>query len=131
MTQEQKAKAYDEALERASCIKDRVLIEYIFPELAESEDEKIRKAILGLTFIDGIEPILEKCAITRSHIRTWLEKQKIVDFDSIPIDKMVYKYANSKEKNNEEFGKPLNCMVRAYRQGIEDTLNILDGNERF
>ena len=36
---------------------------------------------------------------------------------TIDIDKMVDDYAN-----NEEFGKPLNCMVRAYRQGLKDAI---------
>lgn len=53
MTQEEKAKAYDEALDRMKYVvvvpKDekalQALKETIFPELAESEDEKIRKEI--------------------------------------------------------------------------------------
>lgn len=40
------------------------------------EDEMIRKAILGLTYLDGIEPILTKCSVTRGDIRAYLEKQK-------------------------------------------------------
>ena len=53
MTQEQKAKAYDEAIERAKVFKEHLLeindkdyadeMDYIFPELAESEDEKMLK----------------------------------------------------------------------------------------
>jgi len=42
----------------------------------ESEDDRIRKAILGLTYLDGIEPVLTKCSITARDIRTYLEKQK-------------------------------------------------------
>lgn len=55
MTKEQKAKAYDEALKRARKIKhdinnigcciDADMLDIIFPELAESEDERIRKNI--------------------------------------------------------------------------------------
>lgn len=41
-----------------------------------SKDERIRKAILGLTYLDGIEPILTKCSITARDIRIYLEKQK-------------------------------------------------------
>ena len=57
MTQEEKAKAYDEALERAKAINDEkdvdvesgtTICEYIFPELKESEDEKIRKEIISI-----------------------------------------------------------------------------------
>ena len=40
----------------------------------------------------------------------------------ISIQKMVADYANNPEKGNEEFGKPVNCMVRAYKQGIRDAL---------
>ena len=53
MKQEEKARAYDEALERArklqeTCDSTTIVgwMEYIFPELAESEDEKIRKWII-------------------------------------------------------------------------------------
>lgn len=85
MTTEEKAKAYDNALERARLLKlanpdDEAIQTFVkdsFPELKESEDERIRKAILGLTYLDGIEPILTKCSVTRSDILTYLEKQKI------------------------------------------------------
>ncbi|MEE3309631.1 hypothetical protein [Sharpea azabuensis] len=53
MTQEEKAKAYDEALEKARQFSEHPLqedsaniVEYIFPELKESEDERIRKEII-------------------------------------------------------------------------------------
>ena len=80
---EQKAKAYDEGIEKlrryldgfSDRISPRKDLEVIFPELRELEYEKIRKAILGLTYIDGIEPILTKCSITKQDIRAWLEKQ--------------------------------------------------------
>lgn len=81
MTTEQKARAYDEALERARAFE---LPEYknimasVFPELAESKDERIRKAILtglidcrdapdlGWSDFGGIN--IDECI-------TWLEKQ--------------------------------------------------------
>lgn len=56
MTVEQKAKAYDKALEKAKIWQEHLYdvndkdyadeLNYIFPELSESEDEKIRKDIL-------------------------------------------------------------------------------------
>ncbi len=55
---------------------DLVLIDTWEPELKESEDERVRKAILGLVYLDGIEPILTKCSVTRSDILSYLEKQK-------------------------------------------------------
>ena len=56
-TIEEKAKAYDEALERAKAINNEkdvdiesgtTICEYIFPELKESEDEKIKKEIISI-----------------------------------------------------------------------------------
>ena len=43
---EEKAKAYDDAIERAKRMFSEKELNYLFPELAESDDEKIRKEIL-------------------------------------------------------------------------------------
>ena len=83
MTQEEKARAYDEALERAKMILCNILegsasvrdIETIFPELRESEDERIRKWLIEEMKIHydfesrSLNPMVEKALI-------WLEKQK-------------------------------------------------------
>jgi len=84
---EEKAKAYDEAIERALKLKvqnpfDTVgqMMEYVFPELAESEDENIRKEILDYIakatgckrWIDWIEKQGEKSiskVVTDSHFK--------------------------------------------------------------
>ena len=80
MTQEEKAKAYDEALliakPKIKNNKDHVLYENdvieIFPELKESEDEKIRKDLIQ--WIDEFPD-----TIWRGHYKKdvidWLEKQ--------------------------------------------------------
>ena len=83
MTQEQKARAYDKALERASKLSkltvqnpfDTVsqMMEEVFPELAENEDERIRKAL--------IEYFNEQCdmsdwnGVYGYQVVAWLEKQ--------------------------------------------------------
>lgn len=79
---------YKEVLEKAkSCLKDGTItniaknyIETIFPELVESEDEKIRKAIIKhlISFNNGYytrpsEDIIDNWI-------AWLEKQKPVDW---------------------------------------------------
>ena len=84
-TIEEKAKAYDEAIERAKSKikndKDHVLYEddviEIFPELAESEDERIRKIISDILLIDSddIREILESNNVLMQDIDAWLEKQ--------------------------------------------------------
>ena len=79
MTVEEKAKAYDDALKRASHVKGyktltpKEAAEYIFPQLHESEDERIRKAIVAT---------IEQCPDdflnpkNRDRMLDWLEKQK-------------------------------------------------------
>lgn len=91
MTQEEKAKAYDEALERARKIHDEIVnnevigfpgqITDIFPELRESEDERIRKEL-----IKEFEAKLHKCfewkeGIPNRRVLDWLEKQKEQDYE--------------------------------------------------
>lgn len=77
MTTEEKAKRYDEALEIANAAyKDddrhlKATLERIFPELAESEDERIRKEIIQV-FKGQIPFTSEECA--KEYI-AWLEKQ--------------------------------------------------------
>ena len=48
MTEKEKAKAYDEAIGRAKKLYSNGIAEEIFPELKESEDEKIRKEIISI-----------------------------------------------------------------------------------
>ena len=80
MTEKEKAEAYDKALERARAINNgkdvdvesgTTICEYIFPELKESEDDKIRKEIIS---------ILRNTYWTSNRNRfnelvAWLEKQ--------------------------------------------------------
>lgn len=78
MTVEEKAKHYDEAIERANELnyvsdKDslqRKTVEYIFPELAESEDERIRKKIIQL-----VNDAMATNAPYKKEMLAWLEKQ--------------------------------------------------------
>lgn len=97
MTQEQKAKAYDEALERAKGVIEqnplmeylRKGIEYILPELKESEDEKIRKELksLFLGWINGSNPPLfaEEC----NRWIAWLERQSGKDEEILVLKDQI------------------------------------------
>ena len=77
LTIEQKARAYDEALERAMKFLNKELfaensecaIKHIFPELAESEDERIREYLIR--YIDNTM----KSSELKSKLLAWLEKQ--------------------------------------------------------
>ena len=78
---EEKAKHYDEAIKRARMINNgedvdieasTSICEYIFPELKESEDERIRGAIMH--FISHT-PTVPKGIINKEQMLAWLEKQ--------------------------------------------------------
>jgi len=126
MTQEEKAKAYDKAKirmkefleewENCGAVGEALeKAQNVFPELAESEDEKIRKYLI--TYFSNIDDCAS--SIKGKDVVAWLEKQGQKPI-AIDIDKMVDDYANNNERGNEEFGKPINCMIRAYRQGLTD-----------
>ena len=89
MTQEEKARAYDEAIKRAKDLNaDNMLsddaIDEIFPELRESEDERIRKRIYGLIYHN--DALLDK-----EELLAWLEKQKEQKLHLTVSGKEVYK----------------------------------------
>lgn len=86
MTIEEKAKAYDEALERARKLKENpqmvfyeytpkegdTICDYIFPELRESDDEEIRNFLID--YINHID--WGDWDFSRKQCIDWLEKQK-------------------------------------------------------
>jgi len=84
MTTEEKAKAYDEALERARKMLNMILdnellgfpdqIREIFPQLRESEDEKVRMALVE--YFAPPVPFATVRSIPVQKVRDWLEKQK-------------------------------------------------------
>ena len=81
---EQKAKAYDEAIKRVENIRTgkcettfmftEGLLEHIFPELAESEDERIKQKLIE--FFKDFGKTRSHCwSISIPDILAWLEKQ--------------------------------------------------------
>lgn len=82
MTPEEKARAYDEALAKAKeqynypCMRSCMgILEEIFPELKESEDEKIRKALINTVkyYHPNESPYMH--GISNESVIAWLEKQ--------------------------------------------------------
>ena len=103
MTQEQKAKAYDEALEYAHYLINerckegtdgsfhRADLQKMFSELKESEDAKIRKAILNyMTKMWGNSQD-DVCGVHVEDAIAWLKKQGEKPFD--------YEDANIRQKD--------------------------------
>ena len=80
MTQEEKARLYDEAIERAKEINNEQraqpfnVMTRVFPELKESEDERIRKAIkLMCSFLPNKPKYIGDVSV--EDMFAWLEKQ--------------------------------------------------------
>ena len=92
MTQEEKARAYDEAFELAKSwyvdaqIDFKKSLENLFPKLKESEDERIRKELIRA--FQSLNTIEVWNGIKRTDIIAWLEKQettqKPLTFKSLP-----------------------------------------------
>lgn len=80
MTDKEKAKRYDEVLKVIKeCNPDEngfitIYPQEIFPELKESEDEKIRKELINY-FTKGME-YLSLCSFDKESILAWLESIK-------------------------------------------------------
>ena len=95
MTIEQKAKAYDKAIETAKNVLETDLhesgvwaIKKIFPELKESEDEKIRKFLIGLLSSGTWR---KEYPFSPIDCVAWLEKQKEQkDFQAKVKQRMEY-----------------------------------------
>ena len=95
------------------------ILEALAPELKESEDERIRKAILGLTYLDGIEPILTKCSITRQEIRSYLEKQK----EQKPDIELIQRSWYMEGYHDREFGQEPKWIIKTGEGGPKHELN--------
>lgn len=134
MTIEEKAKAYDEALERAKeynfngakqVVKD--LVTYIFPELAESEDERIRKELIskinGLWENDAVmwPSTLEE----KNKYITWLEKQGQKSTSEIIKEYFANTPKEQLDKDWEEF-KHLNNIGPIIETGNEPKFKVGD-----
>lgn len=92
MTQEEKAKRYDEAIERARALNNGEAVnikigtttcEYIFPELKESEDERIRKELID--FVKSRLAGFPECG----RFIAWLEKQSKHSILNVPSREVI------------------------------------------
>ena len=115
MTNEEKAKAYDEALERASHVKGYKTLtpqeaaEYIFPQLHESEDEQTRKRLMD--FISNIKAISES---GRNSLAIRKDDAEICDAFLLYLEKQ-------KEQPKEELVYRLNGLMQEYiKEGKDD-----------
>lgn len=79
MTNEEKVKAYDKAIEKARGMYKEGLwnarLEYIFSELKETEDERIRKAMIEMIHDTSGDSLWVDYSIHKEDALAWLEKQ--------------------------------------------------------
>ena len=130
LTTEQKAKAYDKAIERANELnyvsdKDslqRKTVEHIFPELAESEGEKIKKELL-----ENLRELLEMYN-TLQTTKEYSKVQSWIDWVEKKGDKI-----STIEGFESEFERQVSCLIASainkeheYNQGyVKWTANAL------
>lgn len=138
MTEKEKAKAYDEAIERAkkwhnipNPIYCNIIIEKIFPELKESEDEEIRKEIIS---------ILRNAYWTSNRNRfnklvAWLEKQgdkdkliqELGEYKVKYTQEVLEKYITSmSNKDDERLRKTTIAFLKDFaEQGYENAVECI------
>lgn len=89
MTQEEKAKAYDEALKDMRAIYPnlkgdvKLAIEHAFPQLAESEDERIRKQLIDAIKIGRSNGGISFTEEAASRYIAWLKKHSEEEIQKI------------------------------------------------
>ena len=138
MTQEEKAKRYDDALELArdyykanlklDKADENLVLEDIFPELAESEDEEIKKSLIN--FFDnankcGENPMYEY-GVYPEEILDWLEKQG----EQNPTDKIepkfhLYEWVVT-DKNDVVQIKAVNNGYYTINNGMDFNMSYVD-----
>ena len=102
MTIEEKAKAYDEAIERAKesfsypSYPGFMRVDIIFPELKESEDEKMRAMAIKAVHAPEAQSCIKSWGINPDDVIAWLEKQKPVELSKSAYtnNKNVIEYAD-------------------------------------
>lgn len=73
---EEKAKAYDDAIERAIRMFSEKELNYLFPEFTESEDEKIRKVLIGWINLEPSTSFNNTFdGFSKEQILAWLENK--------------------------------------------------------
>lgn len=102
MTEKEKAKAYDEAIERAKKLYSNGIVEEIFPELKESEDERIKKAIIE--FFESEDDNTTYSLVRKKDIIAWLEKQ----------GKEEYVLKSFKDEDVRKFMQYIEKQAKAY-----------------
>lgn len=123
-------KAYKEALERAKSFQEKYggdYAGYIFPELRESEDERIRKGLVKLLTVASEAYLVESTGIKKESYLAWLEKQKEL-FESgrglyyYDGEKTIYMGCPATEENPYDFAMSQQEKQKEQKQSEWDEL---------
>ena len=123
MTQEEKSKRYDEALHKAKnyysttdSSSDIKLIGLIFPELKESEDERIRKALVEMVHDTTGDSLWIDYNVHKEDAIDWLEKQgeqkpaAWSEEDEILLKLSLENLTELKDRFGEYYGRVGSCI---------------------
>ena len=102
MGNKEKAKAYDEVIERTKKLYDNEITEEIFPELKENKDERIKKAIIE--FFESEDDNTTYSLVRKKDIIAWLEKQ----------GKEEYALKSFKDEDVRKFMQYIEKQAKAY-----------------
>ena len=102
MGNKEKAKAYDEVIERTNKSYDNEITEKIFPELKENKDERIKKAIIE--FFESEDDNTTYSLVRKKDIIDWLEKQ----------GKEEYTLKSFKDEDVRKFMQYIEKQAKAY-----------------
>ena len=146
LTIQEKAKAYDEAIEVIrKCKTDKygcvigIKPSDIFPELKESEDEKMKRIISDILLIDNddIREILESNDVLMQDIDAWLEKQgnkdkliqELGEYKVKYTQEVLEKYMN--KKDDERLRKTTIDFLKEFAdKGYENAVECIDWLEK-
>lgn len=137
---EEKAKAYDEALKKAKDMLSykevrREDMEYLFPELKESEDERVRQFLIH-EIEEASDSFMSYYNMSKKDVLAWLEKQQKSEVDpySLPVsddsslptfDESIYHPCSEKAYWGEDDEKQLQHAMLALQwyAGGTDIIN--------
>lgn len=127
---EEKAKSYDEAIERAESIYNETAIPsattkgictYIFPELKESEDDRMIQYFKDLAPFDKADELYEKYGFSHKDAIAWLEKQgeqKLLYVNDNAKEMFIKALERVEEQNNK--GYKLDAFIEKAAKWLED-----------
>lgn len=125
-------KKYKELLEKAKDFNfqgyiDEECLYDMFPELRESEEERMKRIILALiAHCMDSEEVLSQYGSSYDEVKAWLEKQKHTKKD-VDIESMIKAYKQRIVKQDGMENNPLIDMCLAcFKHGVENTLGELN-----